>query len=86
MATTDKAFFPRLGELCRTAAVALIAGVCWRRTINEINDRLTARPVLEQTVITFAVFAGLFGLSLLAAQFGWIGILVLWLTVVAIVN
>lgn len=86
LATMNKAILPRVGELCRTGAVALIAGVYRRRSISDINDRIVARPVSEQAVITIAVFAALFVLSLAAAQFGWIGILLFWLAVVVLVN
>ncbi|MEL6101842.1 MAG: hypothetical protein AAFR68_11070 [Pseudomonadota bacterium] len=86
MATTLRILAPRIGGLIRTGAVALIAGVCRWRSIGEVNASITARPVREQAMITFAVFAALFTLCLAAAQFGWIGILLFWLGVIVLVN
>ncbi|KUF08664.1 hypothetical protein [Pseudoponticoccus marisrubri] len=86
MAATLKRLVPRIGTLCRTAAVALIAGVCRWRSIREINDAIRARPVQQQAAITLGVFALLFVLGLVAAQFGWVGMLVFWLAVIVIVN
>lgn len=86
MAATLKTWVPRLGTFCRTAAVAVIAGVCRRREIDDINARIAARPVAEQAAITVGVLGALLLISLLAAQFGWIGMLVFWLAVIVVVN
>ena len=86
MATTIKTLMPRIGTLCRTIAVALIAGVCRWRSIREVNDRIVARSVQEQALITAAVLGVLFAICLFAAQFGWIGMLVFFLAVIIVVN
>lgn len=86
MAATLKAWLPRFGLLCRSAAVAVIAGVCRWQSIGEINDRLRSRPIGDQVAITAGVLALLFLLSLAAAQFGWVGMLTFWLAVIVLVN
>lgn len=86
MATTMKDWLPRFGILCRTSAVALIAGVYRRSSIKEINDQLVARPLQQQVLITLAVLGVLFALCVLAAQFGWIGMLLFWIAVIVLVN
>lgn len=86
MATTIKTLLPRLGVIARTSAVAVISGFCRRRSIGEINERVAARPIHDQVAITVAVLAALFVLSLIAAQFGWVGMLAFWLVVIVLVN
>jgi hypothetical protein len=86
MAETLKSWLPRVGLLCRSAAVAVIAGVFRRQSIGEINDRLRSRPLGDQVAITGGVLALLFLLSLAAAHFGWIGMLAFWLAVIVLVN
>ncbi|MEL6643812.1 MAG: hypothetical protein AAFQ79_07750 [Pseudomonadota bacterium] len=86
MATTLKTWIPRFGVLCRTSAVALIAGVYRRSSIQEVNDHMVARPLQQQVLITPAVLGALFALSALAAQFGWIGMLLFWIAVIVLVN
>lgn len=86
MAFLQKLSAPRLGGLLRSAAVALIAGICRWRDIRDIDADLRARSPQAQAAITGGVLGGLFALSLAAATFGWIGILVFWLAVVVVVN
>ena len=86
MATTQNTRLQRVGVLARTSAVALIAGVCRWRSIREINDSITARPIIDQVFITVAVLAILFALCIVAAQFGWIATLAFWLGVIILVN
>lgn len=86
MTETLRTLLPRAGALCRTCAVTIISGLWRRHSIKEIDARLRARPLRDQVVITAAVLAGLFLLSLLAAQFGWIGMLAFWLLVIVLVN
>ena len=86
MATTTKSFMSRLGGLCRTGALVLFAGVYRKRSLSDLNERMLARPLQEQAIFTALVFSVLFALCLLAAQFGWIGILVFWLVIIVLVN
>ncbi len=76
----------RLGALCRNAAAALVAGVWRKASVAEVRDRLAALPVRDQVAIVGGILTALLLLSLLAAQFGIVGMLVFWLTVVVIVN
>ena len=76
----------RATALCRNVTAALIAGVYRKRSINEINDWLCSQPARTQRVIICGVLGLLLGLSFVAAQFGWVGILVFWLAVIVIVN
>ncbi|MBN2759574.1 MAG: hypothetical protein JXQ79_03660 [Rhodobacteraceae bacterium] len=83
---TVRSLVPRLGTVCRAGAVALIAGVYRSRSFAEINDKIAARPVAEQAAIVLAALMAMFILSLIAAQFGWVGMLALWLAVIIVVN
>jgi membrane-bound ClpP family serine protease len=74
----------RLGLVCRHAAVALLSGLLPRLGFAEIERRLAARPLRDQVAVVGGVLLGLFLLSLLAAQFGWIGMLLFWLGVVIV--
>lgn len=86
MATTLDRILVPAGNLCRTAASALIAGVWRRLSLEEVEARLKAQPVRDQAAIVAGVLAGLLAASLVAAQFGIVGILVFLLAVVLIVN
>lgn len=86
MAAKFSSLVSRFGTMCRISAVALIAGVCRSRSIRDIDAAITARPVQQQAAITAGVLGALFGLSLIAAQFGWVGMLLFWLAVIVLVN
>lgn len=86
MAATTKSLLSRLGGLCRTGALVLVAGVYRKRSLSELNERMQARPLQEQAILTALVFVLLFALCVLAAQFGWIGMLVFWLAIIVLVN
>ena len=73
-----------LSTLCRTAAVTLLGGLVPRMTADEIEARLRTRPGREQTAIVGATLLALFLLAVLAAQFGWIGMLVFWMAVIVV--
>lgn len=76
----------RLGSICRNASAALISGV-WRKTsVSEVRDRIAGLPVRDQVLVVGGVLMALLLLSLLAAQFGIVGMLVFWLAVVLVVN
>jgi hypothetical protein len=77
---------PAAGRLCRTVAVALIAGVRRRETIDEIEERVADLPRADQALIVGTTLGGLFLLSLIAAQFGLVGLGLYLLGVVFLVN
>lgn len=75
-----------LAQICRNVAVGVIAGLARRRSIEEIDAALSRRRPQEQTAIVAAILGLLFLFSLVAAQFGWIGLLLYWLAVIVLVN
>lgn len=70
----------------RRVAVAILAGLLRRRSEEDIEARLTQRPMHEQVVIVTAVLAGLLFTSLLFANAGVIGLLVFFLLVIIVVK
>jgi len=86
MATPTRQRLPGPFGFLRMAVVTLIAGVWRRRSVRETHDRVAALPMRDQVWIVAGVLALLFGLCLIAAQFGWIGLLGFALLVVLIVN
>lgn len=74
----------RVGEMCRTCATMVIAGVWRTRSFGEVEARVLALPPAHQVALTIIVLGFLFALSLFAAQFGWLGIIVFWLAVIAL--
>jgi hypothetical protein len=86
MALTSRHIAARFGSVCRKVAIVLIAGVCRWRSTEEVSATIKARSLPQQTAITAGVLTLLFALSLVAAQFGWIGMLVFWLAVIVLVN
>ena len=85
-ANEDRGLLPTAGRMCRTAAVALIAGVRRSETIEEIEERVADLPRGDQALIVGTMLGGLFLLSLIAAQFGLVGLALYLLAVVFIVN
>jgi hypothetical protein len=82
----DQGVLPTAGRMCRTVAVALIAGVRRRESIEEIEARVVDLPRGDQALIVGTTLGGLFLLSLIAAQFGLIGLALYLLAIVFIVN
>jgi hypothetical protein len=76
----------RAGRLCRMVASALIAGVRRRETLDEIEGRVADLPRGDQALIVGTTLGGLFLLSLIAAQFGLVGLGLYLLGVVFLVN
>jgi hypothetical protein len=76
----------RAGRLCRLVAAALIAGVRRRETLDEIEGRVADLPPGDQALIVGTTLGGLFLLSLIAAQFGLVGLGLYLLGVVFLVN
>lgn len=73
-----------VGLACRNVAVALLSGWLTGRDFAEVESRLAARPVGEQTAIVGGVLAALFLLALLAAQAGLVGLCLYGIAVVVI--
>jgi hypothetical protein len=74
------------GRRCRDVALGLVAGFSHKIGFHEIEARVAALPAREQAAITAAVLAGLFLCSLIAAQFGLIGMALYLLAIVLIVR
>ena len=75
-----------VARACRSVAVGIIGGFRRSMTHDEIEARLSARPLAEQTLIVAATLVGLAATSLLFAQFGVVGVLVFFVLVVVLVN
>jgi len=86
MAQTTHTVYTKMGLLCRGVVVSLIAGVCRWRSFEEVHEDFKSKPLTSQALISGGVFAALFGLSLVAGYFGWIGLLVFWLAIIVLVN
>lgn len=86
MALSTARIAERIKAACRNVAVAVIAGVFRRRSIDEVDAEIKTRPHQQQIAIIGTVLGLLFAFSLVAAQFGWIGMLVFWLAVIVLVN
>lgn len=71
-------------HLCRSVAVALISGLRPAMTFEQVEARVAARPVGDQTMIVGGTLALLFLLALIAAQIGWVAMLVYWLAVIVV--
>lgn len=82
----DDSVLNRAGRLCRVVAAALIAGVRRRETLDEIEGRVADLPRGDQALIVGTTLGGLFLLSLIAAQFGFVGLGLYLLGVIFLVN
>ena len=81
-----KHFLVKAGALCRTCAACIIAGLWPRHSLSDVEARLAACSSRQQVVITSGVFFLLISLGFFAAQFGWIGILIYWMTIILIIR
>ena len=86
MAHQTRSLSTLAGATSRRVAAALIAGVWRKRSVREVDAWIRRRPGRDQVMITGGVLAALLALSVVAAQFGWVGMLVFWLLVIVIVN
>jgi hypothetical protein len=75
-----------VGRTCRTVAVAIIAGFRRGQSFDEHETRIAALPVKEQVLLTSLVLSGLFACSLIAAQFGLIGLALFGLGVIFLIR
>jgi len=73
-----------LGRCCRTVAALLVSGLWpgWR--FSDVESRLEALPMRQQTVIVGGTLALLAALAFVAAQAGIVGLLVYLLVVIVI--
>ena len=76
----------RGGTLFRRVAATLIAGVWRTRSAREVDVWLRRRSRQNRALVIGGVLAALLGLSIVAAQFGWVGMLVFLLGVIILVN
>lgn len=74
------------GRMCRTVAIAIIAGFRRGDSFDTHEARILALPPREQRLITALVLAGLFCCSLIAAQFGLLGLAVFWFGVIFLIR
>lgn len=72
------------GTLFRRVAATLIAGLWPGRSLRDVDAALAAQPARQRTAIVGAVLTCLVLAGFFAAQFGWIGVLVFWMLVIAI--
>lgn len=76
----------RVWTRCRDVAVALMAA-CWPgRGFSDVEAWLTRAPPPMQRGVVLGVLAALFGLSVVAAQFGLIGLCVFWLIIIWLIR
>jgi hypothetical protein len=75
-----------LGGRARIVAFALVSGIARLVGLSDYDTILAGKSPQAQRRITVLALAGLLGASLLAAQFGWIGMLVFLMAVVLIIN
>lgn len=86
MPMTHNSVLSPVGQLCRTVAATLIAGVWRRRSASEVEERIKGLALRDQVGVVGGVLGLLFLVSLFAAQFGILGLLAFLLLVVVIVN
>lgn len=86
MIASFKQFLFKAGAFCRTCAACVIAGFWPRLSFAEVRARLAACSSRQQVVITSGLFLCLISLAFIAAQFGWIGILLYWMSIIVIVR
>lgn len=72
--------------VCRLAASALIAGVARHLSVKDVNDRIAAKTIRDQAFVLGGVILVLLLSAILAAQFGIVGMLVYFLSIIVIVN
>ena len=76
----------QLWTRCRDVAAALIAG-CWPgRAFGDVQRWIEDSSPGTQNTIVFGTLAALFASSLVAAQFGLIGLCLFWLAVIWIIR
>ena len=75
-----------MGQLTRTVSATLIAGVWRSRTIPQVETRIKRLAFRDQVGVVGGVLGLLLLLSVFAAQFGIVGLMLFWLAVIVLVN
>ena len=71
---------------CRDVSAALIASLWRGRDFGQVVAWIDQNSPQMQRGIVFGTLAGLFGLSLVAAQFGLLGLCIYWLLVIWLIR
>lgn len=86
MSMTHTSPLRRAGQIMRTAALMVVAGIWRTKSLDDIEAAVIRQSGPVQVSIVLAVLAGLFVTALLFAQAGWIGILIYWLGLILVVR
>lgn len=86
MRTTGEGLLLSFGQLARTVAATLVAGLWRRMSAEQIEARLKALPARDQAGLVGGVLGLMLLCSLFAAQFGILGMLGFWLAVILLVR
>ena len=86
MSVTLKHMLGKTGTVCRTCAACIIAGLWPQHSLSDVEARLAACSSGQQVAITGGVLFLLVLLGFFAAQFGWIGVLLYWMSIILIVR
>jgi hypothetical protein len=84
MSETLRRTLAPLGAAALNVTALVVAGVARRFGVQDVRDRIEALSLRDQTLVTGGVLGLLFLLSLFAAQFGVVGMLVFFLGVILI--
>ena len=82
----SRSMINRIAIFTRRVSAMLIAGIWRSRSLAEIEASLANCPQPGRTILVLLPLLALFLFSLLAAQFGWIAMLIFWLGVILLVN
>ena len=86
MPMTQPGLLSTMGGVARTVAATLIAGVWRSRTISEVEGQIKRLSLRDQSGVVGGVLGLMLLLSLFAAQFGILGLILFWLAVIVLVN
>lgn len=86
MSASAKHLLGKVGSLCRICAACIIAGLWPRHSLSDVEARLAACSSGQQVAITGGVLFLLVLFGFFAAQFGWIGVLLYWMSIILIVR
>lgn len=71
---------------CRDVAAALIAALWPGRDLTEVLAWMDAGSPARQRAIVLGALAALFALSMIAAQFGLIGLCIFWMLIIWLIR